>query len=321
MHQLLTAGTVIASYTDMPRMLEFATAAIQRIPGVLHTSFMNEHHPHGIDAPTHPVYEVAVETVNHTYGRVELEVQDEALFQPFAAAVHNVAGLVAMRLESAAHEREMKQQIQEKTRELQSILDERETLLKEIHHRVKNNLNVVESLLKLQFGSIADETVQKGLQDSVKRIHSMSLVHMLLYQSKTMDGIDFRSFVTQIVTEMEESLRSDQRIRIISDISDIPVSIDMAVPVSLIVNELFTNAFKYAFPDGRQGTIRIAAVRSPEGPGQIIVEDDGIGLPDNFSLQTVQSLGMQLISALTEQIGGTLDVQSPPGTKFILTLP
>lgn len=321
MHQLLTAGTVLASYTDMPRMLEFASAALRRIPGVSRSAFVNRHNPHGLDAAVHPLYTVTAETVNRTYGHVELEVQDESMFQPYAAAVHNITGLVAMRLESAAHEREIESQIQNKTRELQKSLHAREILLKEIHHRVKNNLNVVESLLKLQFGSVADETVQKGLQDSIKRIHAMSLVHKLLYQSETMDGIDFRSFVIQIVTEIKGSLGSDRHIRILSDISDIPVSIEIAVPVSLIVNELVTNAIKYAFPDRQQGTVHIAASRTSEKARQIIVEDDGVGLPDDFSLQTVSSLGMQLVSALTEQLGGTLDVHSPPGTRFVLTLP
>lgn len=321
MHQLLTAGTVLASYTDMPRMLEFAAAALERIPGVARCVVVTEPATPGFATSACPVYEVVAETVNASYGRVALEVQDESLFQPYAAAVHNIAGLVAMRLESSAHEQEMQDQIREKTRELQSSLEERETLLKEIHHRVKNNLNVVESLLNLQFGSIDNEAVQKGLSDSVKRVRSMSIVHKLLYQSKTLDGIGFGSFVAHVVDEAKMSLRSDSRMTILKNIADIPVSIDIAVPVALIVNELFTNAVKYAFPNDRTGTVRIIAEPATEGSGHIIVEDDGVGLPDGFSLETADTLGMQLVYALTGQIGGQLEVHGPPGTRFVLRLP
>jgi two-component sensor histidine kinase len=329
MHQLLTAGTVLASYTDMQRMLKFASAALSTIPGVSRCSMYRGERAGGSEPSDYPVYEVAVETVNQQYGTVALAVENEAVFQPYAAAVHNIAGLVAMRIENHEHERELQAEVQKKTADLEHMneslrtsLEERELLLREIHHRVKNNLMVVESLLKLQFGPIGHEGVQKALHESVERIRSMALVHKLLYESKTLDGVNFRSFVTNIIAELSATAAETRTsVGIEAVIDDISVDIDAAIPVSLIINELLTNALKYAFPDGRSGTVRIIA-RAPEaGVNELIVEDDGVGLPPDFSLETADTLGMQLISGLAAQIRGDLELQCTGGTRCTVRFP
>ncbi len=329
MHQLLTAGTVIASYTDMERMLEFASAALSTIPGVAGCFIHRGRRGKEAQTTDNPVYEVAIETVSRQYGTVALEVADESRFQPYAAAVHNIAGLLAMRIENHGHEQSLRSEVRKKTaalkqtnEDLRSSLKERELLLRETHHRVKNNLMVVESLLKLQFGPMDNRSVQKALRESVERIRSMSLVHKLLYESKTLDRVNFRSFMTHIISELSATAAETQRsVRIEPLIEDIAVDMDSAVPVSLIINELLTNALKYAFPDGRDGVVRIMAHTSPSGLIELIVEDNGIGLPDGFSVATSETLGMQLISGLTAQINGTLDLQSPPGTRCIVSFP
>lgn len=329
MHQLLTAGTVLASYTDMERMLEFAAAALSTIPGVNACSMYRREHGNGDQTSDCPVYEVAIETVNQQYGTVALEVENESVFQPYAAAVHNVAGLVAMRIENHEHERELQAEVQKKTADLEQMneslrtsLEERELLLREIHHRVKNNLMVVESLLQLQFGPVEDDAVQRALHESVERIRSMAIVHKLLYESKTLDGVNFRSFVTNIISELSATAaQTRSNIRIEPVIDDISVDIDAAIPVSLIINELLSNALKYAFPDGRTGIVRIIAREPEAGVNELIVEDDGVGLPEDFSIETADTLGMQLVSGLAAQIRGDLEIQGTGGTRCVLRFP
>mgnify|MGYP006275398583 CR=1 FL=1 len=204
--------------------------------------------------------------------------------------------------------------------DLTKALAEKDLLLREIHHRVKNNLNMAVSLLRLQFGGFADESVQEALTTAADRIHSMSLVHQSLHRSETQERIGFREFVDGVVAELSSTYGVGGQVRIERDIADIAVGVNLAVPVSLIITELITNALKYAFPRG-SGTVRIRIQPVSEAMVELSVEDDGIGLPEGFDSRRCESLGMQILYGLTQQIGGTLELSGNGGTSAVVTFP
>jgi two-component sensor histidine kinase/PAS domain-containing protein len=203
---------------------------------------------------------------------------------------------------------------------LTKTLEEKELLLREIHHRVKNNLNMAVSLLRLQFDGFDDESVRDAVAVATDRIQSMSLVHQFLYQSETQSSIDFRAFVERVVDELAGTYEVGGGVRILREIDDAPVDINIAVPVGLIVTELVTNALKYAFPTGG-GSIRIRTRNVPEHLIELSVRDDGVGLPAGFEPATSGTLGMQILYGLTDQIGGTVEVTSDKGTAVVVTFP
>lgn len=210
---------------------------------------------------------------------------------------------------------------------LTRAVEQKATLLREVHHRVKNNLNMVMSVLNLQFGSIPGEQVAAALQASLDRIRSMALVHQFFYRSDSQNSLDFRTFVDDLITELSQTYLTGDAITIDAHIPEMEIGMDRAVPVGLILNELVTNALKYAFPDGRTGTIRISFHSMPEARAdtstvELTVQDDGVGLPADFSQRRNDSLGMTLIQALTEQIEGTLEIGSAsPGTSCTIRFP
>lgn len=211
-------------------------------------------------------------------------------------------------------------ELKELQESLAKTLAEKELLLREIHHRVKNNLNMAVSLLRLQFDGFTDEAVHDAVTVTIDRIESMSLVHQFLYQSDSQSSIDFRGFVERVVDGMSGTYEVGIGVRIVREIADIPVEINIAVPVSLIVTELVTNALKYAFPSG-EGTIRIRTRSLPENRVELSVQDDGVGLPAGFDPATSGGLGMQIVHGLTDQIRGTVEVTSEKGTTVVVTFP
>ncbi|MFW5826742.1 MAG: sensor histidine kinase [Alkalispirochaeta sp.] len=211
--------------------------------------------------------------------------------------------------------------------ELTRTVEQKAMLLREVHHRVKNNLNMVMSVLNLQFGGIPGERVAAALQASLDRIRSMALVHQFFYRSDSQHSLDFHTFVHDLISELSRTYVVGQQITIDAEIPEVEIGMERAVPVGLILNELVTNALKYAFPDGRTGTIRICFACDPssdtaEPTVELTVRDDGVGLPAEFSPGQSNSLGMTLIQALTEQIEGTLEIGSEsPGTSFTIRFP
>lgn len=177
---------------------------------------------------------------------------------------------------------------------LVSSLEEKELLLREIHHRVKNNLQVVSSLLNLQSSYIDNPKVVEALKDSQGRVMSMSMIHEKLYRSGNLSDIDVGGYIQGLVRSIMLSYQKPgQRIRLNFDIDDVKLNLDTIMPLGLMVNELVTNAFKYAFPDGGDGEV---TVRLKERDGRFIltVADDGVGLPEDFSMDSLTSLGMLL---------------------------
>jgi two-component sensor histidine kinase len=199
-------------------------------------------------------------------------------------------------------------------------LKEKEVLLREIHHRVKNNLQIISSLLNLQSGQIKDEHTRQQYAVSNERIRAMAMVHEKLYESKDLSGIDFGDYVSSLAHGLNLSCNPDpSRIRLSIDVDQAPVQLklDAAIPCALILNELIMNGFKHAFPGDSSGEISVLFVRGEES-NQLIVSDNGIGLPPNFDIENSNSLGLQLVTVLSEQIEAKLQILTDGGTKFVL---
>jgi len=200
---------------------------------------------------------------------------------------------------------------------LSRSLKEKELLLKEIHHRVKNNLQVVSSLLKLQTGYVKDENALDLLMDSQNRVRSMALVHQKLYQSADFSEINFTEYLRQLSGHLLNSFKTNPEIVSI-DISaeKLELGIDHAVPCGLIVNELISNSLKYAFPDGKKGTIIIDLRKSNNNEIILTISDDGVGFPEGINYRETQSLGLQLVNTLVGQIDGNISMENHVGTTF-----
>ncbi|HTX98540.1 MAG TPA: PAS domain S-box protein [Bacteroidota bacterium] len=203
---------------------------------------------------------------------------------------------------------------------LVSSLHEKEILLKEIHHRVKNNLQVVSSLLSLQADRIQDDQLKPILAESQSRVRAMALVHEKLYRSGNLAKINFGDYLTTMADDLTRSY-GKPGIETATDIEPILLEIDTAIPCGLIVNELVTNALKHAFPGERRGTIRITLKQAGADGAVLGVQDDGIGFPFEAALKQKASMGMMLIDALADQISGTIRVDNSTGTRFTLTIP
>ncbi|MEZ5582777.1 MAG: PAS domain S-box protein [Candidatus Competibacteraceae bacterium] len=206
--------------------------------------------------------------------------------------------------------------------QLKTSLREKEVLLKEIHHRVKNNLQVISSLLDLQAASVADDAVAQLFQESQQRVRSMALIHEGLYQSTDLASINFADYV-QTLTHILMGSYSTRSNAVSAQFNMAPVSltVETAIPCGLIINELVSNALKHAFPDGRPGHITISLQPQDEEQWVLQVQDDGIGLPTDFNLEQTQSLGLLIVASLTQQLRGKLALGPNPGTTLTITFP
>jgi len=205
---------------------------------------------------------------------------------------------------------------------IHSSLRDKETLLKEIHHRIKNNLQIVSALLGLQANALKGRDCRRALEDSQSRVKSIALVHEKLYRSDDLRSIDFSDYLQTLALSMNRTYSLDQRgivLRVEAD--PVPLDIDTALPCSLVVNELVTNALKYAFPEGGKGGTVQVSLKAEEGRLRLAVADDGQGLPPDLDFHHPPTLGLQLVNSLTGQLGAELTVQTRPGTRVELMIP
>ncbi len=199
-------------------------------------------------------------------------------------------------------------------------LEEKEALLKEIHHRVKNNLQVISSLLNMQSRGVEDEQMQEVIKEGQSRVRAMSLIHQKLYQTENLTEIDFQEYIQQLLDQLQTLYQNDA-----VDVSNavnaegVRLDIDTAIPLGLILNELISNAYKYAFEGTDQGRIEINLERLDKDQLQLEVRDNGRGLPTDFNLDGIKSLGLKLVNILTKQLQGTLNFTSDSGTSFRIT--
>jgi PAS domain S-box-containing protein len=216
---------------------------------------------------------------------------------------------------------ELEKQVAERTEQLNKSLHEKEILLKEIHHRVKNNLQIVASLLNLQSRQISDPETLTMIRESQNRVRAMALVHERLYRSKDISSVDLLDYVRFMGDSLFRFYGiTPATVRFEINISDIQVDINHAIPLGLIINELLSNSLKYAFPAGRKGMITVTG-KKDDGTTCIIMQDDGVGIPESLDWKNTGSLGLRLVYNLTEQLEGTIELDRAGGTKFTITIP
>jgi two-component sensor histidine kinase len=231
----------------------------------------------------------------------------------------------ATALEHARLYEQAQQELGERKRaeeQLKTSLAEKEVLLQEIHHRVKNNLQVISSLLYLQSLGVDDPQLLTILQESRNRVRSMALVHEHLYQTDYPTHVDAAKYVRTLTNYLLRSyeVRADQ-IKLQIEVDDLRLGIDTAVPCGLLVNELVSNALKHAFPDGQRGTIRVALQAMTNKDHRLLVADDGIGLSGKLEERNGDSLGLRLVQTLTQQLEGVIDLDTSAGTRFEIVFP
>ncbi len=202
--------------------------------------------------------------------------------------------------------------------QLQQSVKEKQVLLEEIHHRVKNNLAIISGMLQLQAFEAQNPDIKSALNDGQLRIQSIGIVHELLYQSEDFIDISFEEYIAKLIKTIRDTLPFEhQHIEVEVDTADVLLDINQAIPCAILINELVTNAYKHAFTEKQSGTIEISLQETAEMIS-IVVRDDGKGLPKRFSVEDQSSIGMNLIQTLTQQLEGTLDYHSESGTEFCI---
>ncbi|MBX3629626.1 MAG: PAS domain S-box protein [Nitrosomonas sp.] len=206
--------------------------------------------------------------------------------------------------------------------QLMAALKEKDLLLAEIHHRVKNNLQIIDSLLGIQSDILFNESAISILKESQNRVKSMALIHQILYESSDFSSVDFSSVIQLLVNSLASSYALDSsRIQVNIDTDPVFLPIDISIPLGLIINELCSNAIKYAFAEHDSGNIDISLKYLEPAVLQLYIADNGIGIPEDFDIENSSSLGLQLVQLLSEQISAELTIQRKNPTRFILNIP
>lgn len=252
----------------------------------------------------------------HTEERCMIRGEEKIYFEITASPLRDSTGNIVAGIEVARNITERKKAEDQ----IAGSLHEKETLLKEIHHRVKNNMQIVSSLLDYQTQFIKDKNVIDIFIESQNRIASMALVHEKLYQSKDLARIDFYDYMSDLVANVFQSyVKNSGKIKLNMNIENIQLDIDLAIPCGLIINELLTNSLKYAFPAGREGEIKVAFHKTDENMLQLVISDNGIGIPPDMDIRKTGSLGLHLVSILAEnQLHGKININRKEGTEFTI---
>lgn len=239
-----------------------------------------------------------------------------AILSIYSSPIRDAKGQIIASMGAAFDITEQKQAQEQ----IQASLKEKEVLLKEIHHRVKNNLQIVKSLLQMQCRRTKEQEGLLVLQDSQNRIASIALVHEKLYRSEDLANIDFAQYIPDLTIHLFETYKvSSNTISLNVKVDHIYLEIDRAIPCSLIINELVSNSLKYAFPANRKGEIDVEFHTNPDDTLTLIVRDNGIGIPEEFDIETATSLGLTLVQGLVEQLEGTLELDRSQGSTFKIT--
>lgn len=211
--------------------------------------------------------------------------------------------------------------LRQREEQLMAAVAEKEVLLKEVYHRVKNNLQIISSLVSLKARKTSDPAIRQELEDVRSRIHSLSILHEKLYQSDDLSRIDLSGYVRDLCSHLRQSfLAKGEGLELTVSADPVSLSLDVAIQIGLLVNEIVTNAFKHAFPDGGKGVIRVDLHAKEDGHLVLRVEDNGVGMPD-VPEKSGMSLGMNLIRALSSRVDGILDIDGSEGTTVTVTMP
>lgn len=283
-----------------------------------------------------------------------VEMRDGQVERTFTDHEISLAQLLANQTASAIENARLYEQAQQEITErlraeelIKASLKEKELLLQEIHHRVKNNLQVISSLLNLQSKGIEDRSALELFKESQNRVRSMALIHEKLYRSRDLARIDFAEYVRNLASFLIRSYRSDSGpVRLEVNARDVFLGIDSAVPCGLIINELISNALKHAFPpdrgsspardtstsgtdrlvggdglNGKESEIRVELYADHDRHLTLVVGDNGVGFPEDLDFRNTESLGMQLVNTLVSQLGGKVELSNNGGTEFKITFP
>jgi PAS domain S-box-containing protein len=206
--------------------------------------------------------------------------------------------------------------------QIKASLKEKEILLREIHHRVKNNLMVTSSLLSMQANIVDDHIVHSALQESQNRVNAMALIHDTLCQSESLALVDLERYVNSLISNIVSTFDGiSGHINFEVEVRNVNLEVNQAVPCGLIINELATNALKHAFDSGQNGVVRITARYTEESEVELTVSDNGIGLSEELDWKKSKSLGFRLISLLVDQLHGIMDIRNDPGTEIAIKWP
>ncbi len=230
--------------------------------------------------------------------------------------IDEFAGITLMKWELERKEKKR----QEAEEYLKKSLEEKDILLREVHHRVKNNMQIISSILRMQSRNIEDPKLKDILQESQNRIHTMALIHENLYNNESLANIKFANYIKSLTGNIARTYSNQSTIiKFNYQMEDAYLSIDTAIPCGLIINELISNSFKYAFSGSSTGQISIYFKEISDKKYQLIVSDDGIGIPDHVDITKTKSLGMKILHKLVQQIDGILQNDFSNGTKFTIT--
>jgi two-component sensor histidine kinase len=217
----------------------------------------------------------------------------------------------------------LEQRVLERTADLTATLKEREVLLQEVHHRVKNNLSVIASLMEMQARLLAHGEGRHALDECRGRVHAIALIHEKLYQSKNYANIAFGDYLRGLANDIFAAAGIGPSLVTLSVAVDerVVLTVDRAIPCGLILNELIANALKYAYPQGTSGALRVEFQRLDEGRLRFAVADDGVGLPPGLDIQETHTLGLRLVGLLVKQLDGELSLRSGRGTLIEVIFP
>ncbi len=237
------------------------------------------------------------------YGKIEEEIDWQ---EPYITLLKLISDIFVRAMERKHAEEQIK-----------AALKEKEILLQEIHHRVKNNMQIISSLLKLQASGVGDERVTDALMECRGRVQTMAFVHETLYSSDTLADIDFKTYISKVASQIFQTHKTSMdRIKLKVDAGDIKLGIEQATPMGLIANELVTNSLKYAFPENRSGEIVIRIRAVEQDSIEFVFSDNGIGIPEALDWRNTESLGLRLVIILADQLDGTVSLDRGKGTHF-----
>ncbi|MFC1769540.1 sensor histidine kinase [Nitrospirota bacterium] len=195
----------------------------------------------------------------------------------------------------------------------------KETLIKETHHRVSNNLSIIQTLMTLESSKSNNTTIKNIFNENASRVLTMSRIHEMLYESSDLSSIDFADYLRSLVNNIYDNYCINKHITIKVDIQKVSINVKTIIPCGLIVNELMTNAFKYAFPEGQKGEVFVGVQSNEDNLISLVVRDNGVGLPENFDLEKTESLGLTIVNSLVGQINGNLEIVNKNGAEFNIT--
>jgi len=219
--------------------------------------------------------------------------------------------------EEITKRKEAEDELRKSEEKIKASLREKEVMLQEIHHRVKNNMQIVISLLRLQSRKVEDKDMQEMFRECQNRIRTMALIHEKLYQSKDFARINFAQYIDRLTVHVFQSYSVDSNlIAMKTDLEEVFLDLNRAIPCGLIINELLSNSIKHAFPQGKKGEIHIKLHSDKKGVITLVVSDNGIGFPKDIDFRKAQSLGLQMVNDLTKQINGTIELDRKGGTAF-----